>query len=56
MTPRRWTCVFLMCALVAAAVGIGAADQARAIPTGEWQATVARQRLTLTIERDANAL
>jgi pimeloyl-ACP methyl ester carboxylesterase len=42
MTPRSWTCVFLL---------MFAVFEQRASPTGEWQAVVGKQHLTLRIEQ-----
>ena len=51
MTTRRWTCVFVTCAAVLMAAATGFARQAPPAITGDWQATVGRQHLTLAIEQ-----
>jgi len=51
MTTRRWTCVFVTCAAVLMAAATGFARQAPPAITGDWQATLGRQHLTLAIEQ-----
>src|SRR5436190_859938 len=57
MTSRQWTCVVLTC--VAILLAARANDSAQPAPTalnGEWQATVARQHLALTIEQGTDGV